>query len=200
MRRLFKFLLVTCSCFAAPALEAQVVINEIHYEPGDKTAAEEFIELHNAGQAAVDLSGGYFSNGVFFSFPAGTLLAGGGYIVVAEDPAVLAENLSYEGALGPWEGRLDNDGETLTLRDATGSRIDEVDYQAGFPWPLASQGKGSSMELLQPGSDNNLAGSWRASGLIERPWLRACACADGPGRLGAGSAIESRLSADCARP
>ena len=170
MRRLFKFLLVTCSCFAAPALEAQVVINEIHYEPEDKTAAEEFIELHNAGQAAVDLSGWYFSNGVFFSFPAGTLLAGGGYIVVAEDPAVLAENLSYEGALGPWEGRLDNDGETLTLRDATGSRIDEVDYQAGFPWPLASQGKGSSMELLQPGSDNNLAGSWRASGLIERPF------------------------------
>ncbi|MEC9352932.1 MAG: lamin tail domain-containing protein, partial [Planctomycetota bacterium] len=167
---LFKYLLLAFCCLAVPQLNAQVIINEIHYEPDDKTAAEEFIELHNAAEDAVDLSGWYFSNGVFFRFPDGTVLAGGGYLVVAEDPVVLARNLSVEDALGPWEGRLDNKGETLTLRDASGSRVDEVDYQAGFPWPLASQGKGSSMELLHPGSDNNLAGSWRASGLIERPF------------------------------
>ncbi|MEE3198412.1 MAG: lamin tail domain-containing protein, partial [Planctomycetota bacterium] len=138
MSHLFKYLLLAFCCFAIPALDAQVIINEIHYEPDDKTAAEEFIELHNAAEDAVDLSGWYFSNGVFFRFPDGTVLAGGGYLVVAEDPVVLARNLSVEDALGPWEGRLDNKGETLTLRDASGSRVDEVDYQAGSPWPLAS--------------------------------------------------------------
>ncbi len=170
LSHLLKHLLLASCCLAMPTLSAQVVINEIHYEPENKTQAEEFIELHNAAEEPVDLSGWYFSNGIFFRFPDGTVLAGGGYLVVAEDPVVLARNLSVQDALGPWEGRLDNNGETLTLRDASGSRVDEVDYQAGFPWPLASQGKGSSMELLQPGSDNNLAGSWRASGLIERPF------------------------------
>ena len=165
-------LLAACWLLFAARLNAQVVINEIHYEPENKTAAEEFIELYNASEAPVDLSGWYFSNGIIFTFPDGTLLPAGDYLVVAEDPAVLADNLSFEGASGPWEGRLDNGGETLTLRDATGARVDEVDYQAGFPWPLAAQGKGSSMELLHPGSDNNLAGSWRASGLIERPFTK----------------------------
>ena len=167
---LSKHFLICLCCLLAPAIEAQVVINEIHYEPEDKTAADEFIELHNASGAEVDLSGWYLSNGVFFTFPDGTLLPAGGYLVVAEDPETLAGNLAFEGALGPWEGRLDNGGETLTLRDISGARIDEVDYQAGFPWPLAAQGKGSSMELLNPGCDNNLAGSWRSSGLIERPF------------------------------
>ena len=137
LSHLLKHLLLASCCQAMPTLSAQVVINEIHYEPEDKTAAEEFIELHNAAEEPVDLSGWYFSNGVFFRFPDGTVLSGGGYLVVAEDPVVLARNLSVQNALGPWEGRLDNNGETLTLRDASGSRVDEVDYQAGFPWPLS---------------------------------------------------------------
>ena len=108
---LSKHFLICLCCLLAPAIEAQVVINEIHYEPEDKTAADEFIELHNASGAEIDLSGWYLSNGVFFTFPDGTLLPAGGYLVVAEDPETLAGNLAFEGALGPWEGRLDNGGK-----------------------------------------------------------------------------------------
>jgi hypothetical protein len=36
---------------------AQVVINEIHYDPDIKTEPVEFIELHNPSPTTVDLSG-----------------------------------------------------------------------------------------------------------------------------------------------
>ena len=41
--------------------------------------------------------------------------------------------------------------------------IDEVDFGVGFPWPLAADGEGSSMELIHPAIDNDLGGAWRSS-------------------------------------
>ena len=43
-------------------VSAQVVINEVHYDPVDKTVPEEFIELYNAGDTPVDLSGWHFTD------------------------------------------------------------------------------------------------------------------------------------------
>ncbi|MEM7235108.1 MAG: lamin tail domain-containing protein, partial [Planctomycetota bacterium] len=147
-----------------PARAADIVINEIHFEPEDKTVSAEFIEILNVSAAEVDLSGWFFSDGIFYEFPAGKTIEAGGYLVIAEDPEVLATALSYEGALGPFEGRLDNGGERVTLRNAVGQVEDEVSFRSRFPWPIASAGKGSSMELMDPMLDNNLGGSWRASG------------------------------------
>jgi hypothetical protein len=63
---------------------------------------------------------------------------------------------------GAFTGSLSNDGEKLTLRDAFDSKIDEVDYRAEFPWPVGALGTGHSMELIHPGMDNDLGGSWRS--------------------------------------
>ena len=148
---------------------AQVVINELHYDPPNNTQPEEFIELYNAGATEVDLSGWFFSSGVDFAFPEGSAIAADSFVVIAEDPTTLATNLGVQDALGPWGGKLQNDGERLVLRDADANVIDEVDYGAAFPWPIAPAGRGGSMELIHPSLDNNLAGSWRASGLPSGP-------------------------------
>ena len=63
-------------------------------------------------------------------------------------------------ALGPWSGGLNNDGERVTLRDAADSVVDEVDFRSEFPWPIAANGGGGSMELIHPQLDNNLGSSW----------------------------------------
>ena len=81
--RLVCLLLLTF--LSASALAAEVVINEIHYDPGDNTLKTEFIEIWNPGQAGVDLSGWSLSNAVNFTFPNGTQLAAGGFLVIAED-------------------------------------------------------------------------------------------------------------------
>ena len=52
-----------------------IVINEILYHPEEKVVPEEFIELYNASDKEVDLSGWFFSDGVGFTFPEGVKAA-----------------------------------------------------------------------------------------------------------------------------
>jgi hypothetical protein len=140
-----------------------VVINEIHYDPPDKTVPEEFVELLNPAASPVDLSGWSLSGAVDYLFPAGTVLKTGEYLTVAQDPAVLAAGFPGARPVGPWSGHLRNEGETLLLRDAAGAVVDQVDYRRGFPWPTAGGAAGYSIELINPGLDNSLGGSWRLS-------------------------------------
>ena len=158
-----------CLLFTLPSLFGQVVINEIHYDPDVKTEHVEFIELHNAGGEAVDLTGWRFEDGVEYTFAAGTAIETGAYLVITENkPQFDAKFGSVfaggEKAFDQWHsGALTNDGETVTLLDATGETVDEVDYQSTFPWPIAANGDGVSMELINPSLDNDLGGSWRSS-------------------------------------
>ena len=155
-------LLLLLTFLSASAVVAEVVINEIHYDPGDNMLKTEFIEIWNQGQTGVDLSGWSLANAVNFTFPNGAQLAAGGFIVIAEDPDAMFTEYAVS-VMGPYIGKLSNDGEHLELHDASGVLQDEVDYQAKFPWPLSSAGKGKSMSLINPALDNDLGGSWRAA-------------------------------------
>lgn len=75
-------------------------------------------------------------------------------------------------ALGPYAGALSGNGDELTLRDSSGNTVDKVDYQTEFPWPVAAGGEGSSLELIHPALDNQLAGSWRSSLGAPTPGMR----------------------------
>lgn len=140
---------------------AQVVINEIHYNPDIRTERVEFIELHNAGDMAVDLAGWRFSSGVEFTFPA-MVIPPGGYLVVAENPLSLKAKFGTD-SVGPFSGNLSKYGERVVLRNAAGGIADEVEYQSGFPWPIVGDPPGYSIELIHPSLDNDLGGSWRTS-------------------------------------
>ena len=148
-------------------LSASIVINEIHYNPDVKTEPVEFVELYNTGPGAVNLAGWRFSDGLNFTFPA-TNVAAGGFVVVAQNLAAFQTKFGVAGALGPFNpdgsSGLSSTGERLALRDAANNLVDEVDYQLGFPWPTVGDPPGASIELINPSLDNNLGGSWRASG------------------------------------
>src|SRR5262245_23337671 len=148
----------------AAALPAgPVVVNEVHYDPPDETVPEEFVELLNWSDAPVDLSGWSLSGAVGYTFPPGVVIGPRQYLVVAQDPAALVAGFGEVPVLGPFTGRLANDGETVVLRDPAGVHQDEVDYRRGFPWPTAGGSGGHSIELIHPGLDNSLGGSWRLS-------------------------------------
>jgi hypothetical protein len=145
-----------------------IVINEIHYEEDDTTLRAEFIEICNLSASRVNVSGWSLSNGVQFIFPDETTIEGNGYLVIAESPAVMQGEFGLAGALGPWTGKLSNDGETVRLRDLSWNLIDEVDYKGGFPWPSVGKEVGSppdspSIQLMNPVLENELGGSWRSA-------------------------------------
>ncbi|MCO6046872.1 lamin tail domain-containing protein [Aeoliella sp. ICT_H6.2] len=137
-----------------------VVINELHYNADDNTSFEEFVELHNTAATAVDISGWSFTDGIDFTFAQGQTIPAGGYLVVAQDPDTLLSQFGAV-AVGTYSGGLSNGGERIALSDELGNLIDEVEYGTELPWPIAPDGEGVSMELINPQLDNNLGSNWR---------------------------------------
>ena len=144
-----------------------IVINEIHYNPADTQGSDdlyEFIELVNADDHTIDLSGFAFGAGITYTFPDGASIAAGEIIVVAKAAG------SYSAALPgiqvfQWtSGSLDNGGEQLALLDADGNDIDRLTYDDVAPWPTApDDNSGPSLSLLATNLDNTLAASWAPS-------------------------------------
>lgn len=142
----------------------RVVINEIHSDaPDSKSRFTEFIEIYNPLPESIDLTGWSFTNGVSYTFPPGSLIPPGGYRVIAENPNHLQQYLGYASALGPWIGKLSNDGEEVTLRNAAGQVVDRVFYELGFPWPTVGDSPATSMQRTHEALDGNLGGSWRSA-------------------------------------
>lgn len=169
--------MVLLLCVVVPAGAGSIVINEIHCNPDDETERVEFVELVNGGAGDVDLSGWCFAKGISYVFPEGITLPAGGYLIVSENPAAVHAkwsigrfSLPSHLVLGPFEGRLSNEGESLVLCNALGEVEDEVDYRIGFPWPTVgdpvptnSSGTAYSMQLVHPDLDNRIAGNWRSA-------------------------------------
>src|SRR5688572_23568209 len=80
------------------SLQARVVINEISYHPPNDNDSLEFIELHNTGDAAVDLRGWRFTKGIKYEFTSKTEIAGKGFLVLARDKAAFKKNYGTEPA------------------------------------------------------------------------------------------------------
>jgi hypothetical protein len=157
--------------------EPQVIINELHYDPRDRSAGAEYVELYNRGAAAVDLTGWSLAKGVEYQFGPGAYLPAGGYLLVARNPQAV-KYLYGSAALGPFLGKLANEGEELLLRDRNGRAIDDLTYGIGFPWPTPDDDADQSLGLSNPQLDNSVPGAWRSgaptpgwgnSGLTDNP-------------------------------
>ncbi|HVR74976.1 MAG TPA: lamin tail domain-containing protein [Planctomycetota bacterium] len=154
---------IAALAWTAGGLQGGVIIHEIHYNEPGAVEAGEFVELHNTGPQAADLSGWSFTAGISYEFPQGTVLGPADYILVAADPGVLRSANADARVLGPYEGVLSNSGEELVLRDAAGRVADRVEYDDGEDWPPEADGDGASLELLSLTGPRNFPGSWGAS-------------------------------------
>lgn len=144
-----------------------IVLNEILYHPPEERRGE-LIELFNRGSEPVNLSGFRFTRGIEYTFPPGTVLGPGAYLVVSEDPALVAQHYGLQGVLGPWVGQLANTGETILLEDRSGNEVDSVTYEDGGEWSHWADGGGASLELVDPEQDNSRGAAWEASDELEK--------------------------------
>ena len=155
------------------AADTAVVFTELHYQPAGGSDAVEWLELHNPMAVDVELSGWQLSAGIGFTFPPGTLLAGGGYIVVAADPAALVAATGATNVLGPFSGRLDNSGERVELVNHNGRRMETLRYGSDFPWPVIPAGSGAtlarSLESLPSGDPQAWTHSHQRGGTPAAP-------------------------------
>ena len=139
-------------------VKAQVVISEIHFHPVEEPAFQtdgtptfdltddihEFVEIYNAGASAVDIGGWKLTDGVAFTFAAGTSIPAGGFKVVARDAARIQTVYGISGVLGPFAAgsTLSNNGDTIILKNAADTVVDSVSYSSTFPWAQTADGLG----------------------------------------------------------
>lgn len=154
---LLALALFVTQLFAAPPNDSVVVFNEIHYNPNGIGEAAEFVEIANVMGVNVDLTGWRLAGGIDFTFPNGTLIAGGGRIAVAKTPAM------YPGAMGPFTGALNNSGDTLRIRDNNDRAMDEVSYGDKGDWPVAPDGSGATLAKRDPFMNSAEAANWASS-------------------------------------
>ncbi len=169
---------------------SDVVINELMYDPISGNDDDQYIELYNRSTNAVNLSGWTLSDAVTFTFPSNTVLAVNGYLVVGGNAARLIgnyTNLNSVNCLGNFGGKLSHNGEHLalnmgdTLSSTNGQgvvtttpiqiMVNDVTYGTGGRWGQWAAGGGSSLELLDPNSNNRLAANWGDSDETQKaPW------------------------------
>lgn len=154
-------LLTATGAWAAPIID--IVISEIMYHPPGDGMAGEYIEITNRGSVAVDLTGWRIDDGIRFSFAPGTIMPAGSRRVIAKDPVAAAAMYKITGVLGPFDGRLDNGGERIEIRDQNDGLVNEVKYDDKAPWPSGGDGDGRSIELINLSKNNNAGQHWKPS-------------------------------------
>ena len=162
-----------------------LVVSEFMYHPpvpdGDELAASgdkddfEYIELWNTSDTvSLDLSELAFTDGVEFEFAGSgvSTLGPGELVLVVKDQA--AFEARYGTGLpiaGEFSGRLSNGGERVELSFAGNHPIHAWTYDDVAPWPVAADGEGATVSLLDPLSapDHAMPESWTAGTLGGTP-------------------------------
>ena len=129
----------------------------------------EFIELKNAGMAAVNLSRYSITGGVSFLFPDLTLAPGARAVVVANATAFRARYPDPTVVVaGEYVGSLNNGGDSLHLFGSQYEPIQDCSYDS--KWYPATDGSGFSLVALNedaPGTSTGTKAGWRVGAAVD---------------------------------
>ncbi len=124
--------------------DGQVFISEVHYHGVSGLDSEDFLEIHNDGASDVGLNQWCIA-GVDFCFEENTVLSAGASVVVSGSQ---------------FDGKLNNKGESLQLRDSVDNLVDEVKYSSAPQWAYMSAGRGHSLHRKKDEAGVEVVTSW----------------------------------------
>ncbi len=130
-----------------------VLINEVAWSGTLASSSDEWIELHNPGAIAIQLSGWRLTDGADISISlSGSLAAYSFYLLERTDDTTVADIAADE----IYTGSLRDSGEVLQLLGSAGELVDSANSSGGS-WPAGSSSPKASMER-RGGSD--FPGNW----------------------------------------
>ena len=140
-------------------------ISELNYNSDSTRNAGDWIEFHNYGNGPLDLSEWKFSDSTYnhnYIFPSGTIVQPGEFMILAED--TLKFHVEHPGvaAFGPTGFGFSNSSESLTLYDFTDAPRLWMHYDDSLPWPMAADGYGRTLEIINDTLNPALPESWFA--------------------------------------
>ena len=132
-------------------------------------STNQWVELHNIGDEAVDLTDWTLGDATRYALPTGASIPSGGYLVVARDTNAFRTEFPGVPVIGNFDFNLSRNSDLLSLQDELGNPVDEVRYFDDRPWPWQADGSGASLELRDPRGDNSRAEAWSGS-VQTAPW------------------------------
>jgi regulation of enolase protein 1 (concanavalin A-like superfamily) len=136
----------------ASSRKTPIAFSEIMWKPAPRADGKnlEFIEIYNSNPWFQDISGYQITCAdMHYTFPPNTRIAGGGYLCIAAAPADIESTYGITNVMGPYTGSLKK-AETLQLLDEQDAVLLTVPYSNVYPWPVATDGTGHSLQLANP--------------------------------------------------
>ena len=150
------------------ARKTMIAITEIMWKPAPRTDGKnlEFMEIYNSNPWFQDISGYQIGGGnISYTFPPGTILQGGGFLVIAAAPADIQSVYGITNVMGPYTGSLPKGG-TIQLFSEIGALQLDVTYSNVHPWPVATDGTGHSLVLAYPTYGEADPRAWDISDIV----------------------------------
>jgi len=146
---------------------AEVALNELQYNPSRSADSGDWIELHNTSSQVASIGGWELRDeNSTFVIPAGTTIPANGYLVLAQDQSAFSAQFpTVSNVIGDLGFGLAGSGERVELH-SLGGLHDFVEYDDSSPWPSGPDGGGTTLELIDAGTDNSLATSWAESTVL----------------------------------
>lgn len=150
-----------------------IAISEINYHSDKYNDPKDWVELHNFGNAPIDLTGWKLKDATAvnsYTIPPGTTLDPENYLVLARYTdtfhMVYPTVANY---IGPFTFGLNNKSESVRLYDNLGNLVREVDYFDSLPWPKAVDGYGPTLQIADELGDENDPSNWFAGCVLGSP-------------------------------
>jgi hypothetical protein len=146
-----------CGLIKPPVREnSPVCFTELHFNPtvdqGDSDA--EFLEICNRSNAPVSLAGWDLAGVGQVEFPNNAELEAGEVLVFCKDvDAVKRLPAASVAKAAPFDGKLKNEGETITLTDLQGRIAAEISYSPSLEIVTQADGTGKSLQRKSLQSD-----------------------------------------------
>lgn len=149
--------------FTPTSVFGNLAISEINYNSDSTRNSGNWVEFHNFGNAALDISNWGFTDSTVtnnYYFPAGTIMQPGDYLVLVEDTALFHSQFPAVNVFGPTGFGFSNSNEALTLFDDNNLPMLSVHYYDSLPWPIAADGFGRTLEFLNDTLDPSNPAHW----------------------------------------
>ncbi len=168
---------ILCALLLALPLSApagQVIISELMYNPAGTKA--EWIEVVNLTTNRLDMAAWQLSSGATLTLPDFNAGSPNAHLMLEKERILLSSKSAADTRIdypnipvnvrifGPWTGSLDNAGETVTIKNKNGARLNVLNYgDSGREWPAAPDGTGHSLVVINENRQVDDWHNWKAS-------------------------------------
>lgn len=137
----------------------QLFISSIAYKSDLNSDINEFVEITNAGNSDLNISGLEFTKGITFRFPENSVIKAGEKIYVALNSSSDFWLNSGQRVFQWDSGRLADEGEAIQLQTQQGIIVDKVYYNLDNTWPKTENDVGISIKAEN--LDNHFGENWK---------------------------------------